>query len=163
MIIQLSAKPITLNCYSNTLHFKHFKQENIGKTIKICRITPPNYSQNIQMKIAVLFSLSLVLTGCMFILSSDIKLAEQQLALFKCKNIAHDQLMHNPIIEFHVRTLNLSKNKAAAYIQEYKDHPSIFHAPLSKVLQEQFVAYKSACEFLGGVTETNLIIKDDIE
>ena len=94
-------------------------------------------------------------------MSGDIHRAEQQLTLFECKNIASDQLNHSPITAFHERTLSVSKDKAAQYIQQYKDESSLFNAPLAKVLQEQFIAYKAACEFLGGVTVDHLDVDTD--
>lgn len=104
------------------------------------------------MKIALLLSLLLCLSACSLGKSSEIKLAEQLLNQFECKNIDSDQLSHSPITSFHERTLYVSKDKAVQYLESYKSGDYLFDLPLENVIQEQYTSFKSACEFLGGVT-----------
>lgn len=104
------------------------------------------------MKITLLLSVFLCLTGCAFGTSSEIKIAEQLLNQFECNNIDSAQLSHSPITGFHERALAVSKDKAIEFIESYKAGDTLFEIPLDKVIQQQYVTYKSACEFLGGVT-----------
>lgn len=104
------------------------------------------------MKITLLLSVFLCLTGCAFGTSSEIKIAEQLLNQFQCNNIDSAQLSHSPITGFHERSLAVSKDKAIEFVESYKAGDTLFEIPLDKVIQQQYVTYKSACEFLGGVT-----------
>lgn len=105
------------------------------------------------MKTSLLLSL-IFLTGCAFHTSNEIKVAEDMIHQFECNNIDRDQLGHNPVIGFHQRTLAVSKDKAVEYLASYKAGDTLFDMPLDQVIQQQYATYKSACYYLGGVTNT---------
>ncbi|NHB57711.1 hypothetical protein [Acinetobacter shaoyimingii] len=103
------------------------------------------------MKIALLFSMLFILTGCSLTTSTEIENAEEIFTHFDCKNIDNEQLSHSPLTAFHERTLAVSKDRALKYIQDYKSG-EITDIPIENFIQEQYITYKSACELLGGVT-----------
>lgn len=103
------------------------------------------------MKTSFLISF-LFLTGCAFSTSNEIKVAEKLIHQFECHNIDSDQLGHNPVTGFHQRSLAVSKDKALEYLASYKAGDTLFEIPLDQVIQQQFITYKSACYYLGGVT-----------
>lgn len=105
------------------------------------------------MKTSFLFSF-IFLTGCAFSTSSEIKVAEELIHQFECNNIDSDQLGHSPVTGFHQRSLTVSKDKALEYLASYKAGDTLFEIPLDQVIQQQYVTYKSACYYLGGVTNT---------
>lgn len=111
------------------------------------------------MKILFLFSSVSFLTACTFGTSKEIQIAEKIFSQFECKNIDSDQLTHNPITGFHQRTLSLSKDKALHYIESYKSGNSPADMPLDQMVELQYTTYKSACQFLGGLT-TEIIDSD---
>lgn len=104
------------------------------------------------MKNPALLSIILFLTGCAFGTSTEIKRAEKLIQQFQCNNIDTDQLRHNPITSFHERTLAISKYKSIEYLNQYKSGDAISDMPLYEIIQMQYVSYKSACQFLGGLT-----------
>ena len=104
------------------------------------------------MKITLFLGL-LFLTGCTFGTSSEIKVAEELLNQFECSNIDYEQLGHNPIIDFHQRTLAVSKVKANTYIDDYKAGDTLFDVPLSQIIQNEYKVFRSACYYLGGATQ----------
>ena len=104
------------------------------------------------MKTLILLSMVAVLTGCAFDTSSEIKRAEAIIQHFECSNIDTEQLSHNSITGFHERTLAVSKDKSIEYIDRYKSGDTLFDMPLYEIIQMQYVSYKSACDFLGGVS-----------
>lgn len=104
------------------------------------------------MKTLILLSMMIILTGCAFGSSSEIKRAEALIQQFQCNNIDADQLSHNSITSFHERTLAVSKDKSIEYIDRYKSGDTLFDMPLYDIIQMQYVNYKSACDFLGGVS-----------
>lgn len=104
------------------------------------------------MKTPILLSVMITLTGCAFGTSSEIKRAEELIQNFQCNNIDTDQLSHNSITGFHERTLAVSKDKSLEYIDRYKSGDTLFDMPLYEIIQMQYVNYKSACDFLGGVS-----------
>lgn len=103
------------------------------------------------MKTLALILCSIILTGCVFGSSSEIKKAEAILEQFECRNIENNQLNHSPIASFHNRELSISKDKVISYIESYKAGDELFRLPLDQVVQQQYEIYKSACEALGGV------------
>ena len=103
------------------------------------------------MKTSFLISF-IFLTGCAFSTSSEIKVAEELIHQFECHNIDNDQLGHSPLMSFHQRSLAVSKDKAVEYLASYKAGDNLFEIPLDQVIQQQYVTYKSACYYLGGVT-----------
>lgn len=104
------------------------------------------------MKTPILLSIILSLSGCAFGTSAEIKRAEKLVQQFECNSIETDQLRHNPITSFHERTLAISKDKSIEYLDQYKSGDAIFDMPLYEIIQMQYVSYKSACQFLGGLT-----------
>ena len=106
------------------------------------------------MKTSFLLSL-LFLTGCAFSTSSEIKISEELLHQFECNNIDTDQLGHNPVSSFHQRSLAISKDKAMEYIESYKAGDTLFEIPLQQVIQQRYSSFKSACYYLGGITQTH--------
>lgn len=104
------------------------------------------------MKHILALSVLLLLTACSLGSSQEIKSAEKLLSQFECKNIDDDQLTHNPITGFHQRSLSVSRDKALQYIESVKNGDSPSEIPLNEMVEQQYMTYKSACEFLGGVT-----------
>lgn len=94
----------------------------------------------------------LFLSGCAFSTSSEIKVAEELIHQFECNNIDSDQLGHNPVTNFHQRSLAVSKDRALDYLASYKAGDTLFEIPLDQVIEQQYVTYQSACYYLGGVT-----------
>lgn len=103
------------------------------------------------MKLSFLFSF-IFLTGCAFNTSSEIQVAEELINQFECHNINNDQLGYSALTKFHQRSLNVSKDKAIEYLASYKDGDSLFEIPLEQVIHQQYISYKSACYYLGGLT-----------
>lgn len=104
------------------------------------------------MKTILLLGIFLILTGCSFGSSKQVQTAENILTQFECKNIDNDQLTHNPITGFHQRTLYISKEKAEAYIENFKAGETSVEMPLEQMVEQQYLTFKSACQYLGGVT-----------
>lgn len=114
------------------------------------------------MKTSFLLSL-IFLTGCALSTSSEIKVAEELLNQFQCNSVDTNQLGHNPVANFHQRTLATSKDKAMEYIESYKAGDTFFEIPLQQVIQQQYSSFKSACYYLGGVTQASseVVIEQD--
>lgn len=110
------------------------------------------------MKTVFALSIILLLTGCSLSRSKQVETAEQILHQFECKNIDNAQLAHNPITGFHLRSLSVSKDKASHYIESFKHGDSPTEMPLEQMVEQEYLTFKSACQFLGGVT---LEIEDD--
>lgn len=98
---------------------------------------------------------SLMLVGCMFSNSSDIKKAEQIFENFQCNNIESTQIVRTSITSYHERALHSSKQKAENYIESYKQGEKLFTIPLSEVIEQQYLIYKEACQNLGGLQVTS--------
>lgn len=98
----------------------------------------------------VLFS-PLLLSACIFSSSSELKRAELRLAQFECHNVESGQVVHSPITVYHERTLANSKKNAQDYIEQYKNGEKTFHVPLDEMVGQQQLAYKAACQSLGGI------------
>lgn len=96
-------------------------------------------------------ALALLLAGCMFGTSGEIRKAEKVFALFHCNNIETSQMGRSSITSFHEHTLASSKQKAQAYIENYKQGEQLFHLPLDQVIEQQYLIYKAACQNLGGI------------
>ena len=103
------------------------------------------------MKFSFLIICSIILVGCSLGTSREIKKAELILNQFECKNIETGQLNHSAITTYHERSLSVSKEKASAYVESYKEGKEIFLIPLDQVVQQQYDIYKAACESLGGI------------
>ncbi len=103
------------------------------------------------MKISILLSLFLVLTGCAFGTSSEVKRAEKMLTKFECNNIETSEMPHTSITSYHERTLVVSREKAQSYIESYKAGDVLFKIPLDQIVEQQYTIYKASCESLGGV------------
>lgn len=103
------------------------------------------------MKFGLIFSSTLVLSGCIFGTSQDIQHAETLLAQFECRNIESGQIAHSSITAYHEQSLASSRKRAQEYIQAYKDGGHDFHLPLLEMVEEQYTKYYSACQALGGV------------
>lgn len=106
------------------------------------------------MKTSILLSVIFILTGCVIGTSNEIKTAEKILKQFKCSNIETTQLTHSSMTSYHEHSLAVSKEKATSYIESYKSGDELFKIPLNEVVQQQYDVYKSACESLGGVQQT---------
>ncbi|QIO08270.1 hypothetical protein [Acinetobacter lanii] len=104
------------------------------------------------MKSLLFAGIFLILTGCSLGTSQQVEMAEQLLTQFECNNIDNEQLTHNPITGFHQRSLAISKEKAASYIESFKEGDSPSEMPLEEMVEQEYVTFKSACQFLGGVT-----------
>lgn len=105
------------------------------------------------MKSLAIFATALVLAGCSISTSRDIKKAEKLLSSFQCSNIESSQMAHSPITSYHEQTLQSSKQKAAAYIESYKNGEKLFNIPLTSVVEQQYSIYKEACQNLGGISQ----------
>lgn len=92
-----------------------------------------------------------LLSGCMFGTSSEIKKAEKLLSQFQCNNIESAHMTHSSITSFHEQKLASSKQKVVSYIDQYKDGDKLFSIPLTDVVDQQYIIYKSACQNLGGI------------
>lgn len=103
------------------------------------------------MRISILLGLILVLTGCAFGTSSEIKRAEKMLNKFECNNIETSEMPHTSITSYHERTLVVSREKAESYIESYKAGDVLFKIPLDQIVSQQYSIYKASCESLGGV------------
>ena len=106
------------------------------------------------MKTSLLFCVIFILSGCVIGTSSEIKTAEKLLKQFKCSNIETTELTHSSMTSFHEHSLAVSKEKATSYVESYKSGDELFKIPLDQVVQQQYDVYKSACESLGGVQQT---------
>ena len=106
------------------------------------------------MKVITVFVGIFLLTGCVFGTSKDIKKAELLLNKFECNNVESSQIAHSSITAYHELTLYSSKQKASSYVQSYKDGEKLFDIPLNEVIEQQYSVYKSACEYLGGLTSS---------
>ena len=106
------------------------------------------------MKTSLLLSVIFILSGCVIGTSSEIKTAEKLLKQFKCSNIETTELTHSSMTSFHEHSLAVSKEKATSYVESYKSGNELFKIPLDQVVQQQYDVYKSACESLGGVQQT---------
>lgn len=113
------------------------------------------------MKTSILLGLIFCLTGCAIGTSSEIKRAEELVQQFECKNIDTDQLAHNSITGFHERTLAVSKDKSLEYLERYKSGETLFDIPLYDVIEHQYMSYKAACEFLGGISAASIQVQYD--
>lgn len=87
----------------------------------------------------------------MFGTSSEIKKAEKLLSQFQCNNIESAHMTHSSITSFHEQKLASSKQKVVSYIDQYKDGYKLFSIPLTDVVDQQYIIYKSACQNLGGI------------
>lgn len=103
------------------------------------------------MKLGFIFSIALLLSGCIFGTSQEIQRAETLLAQFQCRNVESNQIAHSAITTYHEQSLAASRKKAEEYIQAYKDGNHDFHLPLSNMVEEQYHKYLSACQALGGI------------
>ena len=104
------------------------------------------------MKVLLLLVTCLSLTACIFGQSSEVKRAEKILQNFQCNNIESNQLATSSITNFHQQALAVNKEKAATYIEQYKNGEDLFDIPLDEVVQQKYQLYKQACQALGGVS-----------
>lgn len=111
------------------------------------------------MKTPILLSSIIALTGCAIGTSSEIKRAEELVQQFECKSIDTDQLAHNSITGFHERSLAVSKDKSLDYLERYKSGETLFDIPLYDVIEHQYMSYKAACEFLGGISASSIKVE----
>lgn len=105
------------------------------------------------MKSLAVFATAVVLAGCSISTSRDIKKAEKLLTHFQCGNIESTQMAHSPITSYHEQSLHSSKQKAAGYIESYKNGEKLFNIPLTAVIEQQYDIYKEACQNLGGISQ----------
>ena len=108
------------------------------------------------MKTFLILGIFLILSGCSFGTSQQVKIAEELLSQFECNNIDNEQLTHNPITGFHQRALSISKEKASSYIESFKNGDSPAEMPLEQMVEQEYNTFKSACQFLGGVTSEHV-------
>lgn len=104
------------------------------------------------MKLFLLSIVPLILTGCIFGQSNEIKRAEKLLLNFQCNNIETNQLPTSSISNFHQQTLAVNKEKVSTYIDQYKNGENLFDIPLDEVIEQKYQLYKQACQALGGVS-----------
>ncbi len=103
------------------------------------------------MKLSFIFSIALLLSGCIFGTSQEIQRAEALLAQFQCQNVENHQIAHSAITTYHEQSLALSRKKAEQYIAAYKNGDYDLHLSLSNVVEEQYKKYHSVCQALGGI------------
>lgn len=103
------------------------------------------------MKSSFCLSVSLLLTGCVFGTSNEIRTAEKLLLHFQCNNIETASLSHSVMNSYHEHALSVSKQKATQYLESYKSGDELFKTPLDTVIQQQFEIYQASCQSLGGV------------
>ena len=106
------------------------------------------------MKTLILLAGVILLTACSLGTSREVKLAEKMLSHFQCNKIATAQMTHTSIMSYHEQALASSHQKAALYVQSYKDGEQLFDMPLTEVIEQQYVIYKAACQNLGGIEPT---------
>ena len=106
------------------------------------------------MKTLILLEGVILLTACSLGTSREVKLAEKMLSHFQCNKIETAQMTHNSITSYHEQSLASSHQKAALYVQSYKDGEQLFDMPLTEVIEQQYVIYKAACQNLGGIEPT---------
>lgn len=104
------------------------------------------------MKTAFLSCILILFTGCSLNTPKEVKIAQDLVNHFQCNNIDNEQLTHNPITGFQQRTLSVSKDRAQQYIDLYLSGDATLDMPLDDLVELQYGTFKSACEFLGGVT-----------
>ncbi|NNP70579.1 hypothetical protein [Acinetobacter sp. Ac_5812] len=104
------------------------------------------------MKLLYLLIATVSLTGCIFGKSSEVKRAEKVLQSFQCNNIESNELATSSISNFYQQSLAANKDKAASYIEQYKNGEDLFDIPLDEVVQQKYQLYKQACQALGGVS-----------
>ncbi|ESK54781.1 hypothetical protein [Acinetobacter tjernbergiae] len=104
------------------------------------------------MKLFLLFTIAIGLTGCFFGKSSEIKRAEKILQAFQCKNVESNQLAPSSMSNFYQQTLAVNKEKASTYIEQYENGEDLFDIPLDEVVQQKYQLYKQACQALGGIS-----------
>jgi hypothetical protein len=98
-----------------------------------------------------IFLLSLILSGCLFGHSKEIKASETLLQAFDCKNIETQSIVSSPMNSYHHQILASTKQKVTEYIAHYKQGDILFELPLDQVIQQQYELYTAACENLGGL------------
>lgn len=103
------------------------------------------------MKLSFIFSLTLLLSGCIFGASHEVQRAEELLAQFQCRNVESNQIAHSAITTYHQQSLAASRTKAEEYIQAYKQGDYDLHLSLSNMVEQQYKKYHSACQALGGI------------
>ena len=108
----------------------------------------------LKMKTLILLAGMMLLTSCSLGTSRDVKHAEKMLSYFQCNKIETAQMTHNSITSYHEQSLASSHQKAALYVQSYKDGEQLFDMPLTEVIEQQYVIYKAACQNLGGIEPT---------
>lgn len=106
------------------------------------------------MKLLYLLLATLSLTGCIFGKSSEVKRAEKVLQNFECNNIESSELATSSISTFYQQSLAANKEKAASYIEQYKNGEDLFDIPLDEVVQQKYQLYIQACQALGGISTT---------
>ena len=104
------------------------------------------------MKLLYLLIATVSLTGCIFGKSSEVKRAEKVLQSFQCNNIESNELATSSISNFYQQSLAANKDKAASYIEQYKNGEDLFDIPLDEVVQQKYQLYKQACQALGGIS-----------
>ncbi|EOR09269.1 MULTISPECIES: hypothetical protein [Acinetobacter] len=104
------------------------------------------------MKLLYLLIATVSLSGCIFGKSSEVKRAEKVLQSFQCNNIESNELATSSISNFYQQSLAANKDKAASYIEQYKNGEDLFDIPLDEVVQQKYQLYKQACQALGGVS-----------
>ncbi|MCH7315341.1 hypothetical protein [Acinetobacter sp. ANC 3882] len=106
------------------------------------------------MKLLYVLIATLSLTGCIFGKSNEVKRAEKVLQSFQCNNIESNELATSSMSNFYQQSLAANKEKAANYIEQYKNGEDLFDIPLDEVVQQKYQLYKQACQALGGISAT---------
>ena len=104
------------------------------------------------MKLLYLLIVTVGLTGCLFGKSNEVKRAEKVLQSFQCNNIESSELANSSISNFYQQSLAVNKEKAASYIEQYKNGEDLFDIPLDEVVKQKYQLYKQACQALGGIS-----------